>query len=152
MAQLQLLRPKKAVKKINLHIYFSQATVSISVWAVLYNSSLLARFKRRCIIAGSSSSNLPNCFPCKKKTIWIVITPYYFNNATECVLKMRAPNKTLTSFFPKSVKKWSSKLRLASRTWQYTTDFGMEFLKLPTTIWTYDRTFDPVHEVIWNGK
>lgn len=44
-----------------------QATVSISDCAALYNSNLFAMDVRLCIIAGSSSNNFPNCFPCKSE-------------------------------------------------------------------------------------
>lgn len=52
-------------KEYSFSNYLDQATVSISAWAPLYSSNLLAREIRRCIIAGSSSNNLPNCFACK---------------------------------------------------------------------------------------
>lgn len=69
-----------------------------------------------------------------------ILTYYLFGQK----LKMKKRLLIITSFAPNSVKKWSSKVRLASRTWQNTTDFGMECLSVPTTIWTYDRTFDPI--------
>ena len=58
---------------------------------------------------------------------------FFFLQYPSCLGDRR---RTLTSFLPKLVKKWSSKLRLASRTWQYTTDLGMEFLKPAQTILT----------------
>ncbi|MFS7925044.1 hypothetical protein Hanom_Chr04g00279791 [Helianthus anomalus] len=45
--------------------YLAHATASTSAWADLYNSSLLAKSNRLCIIAGSSSSSLANCLPCQ---------------------------------------------------------------------------------------
>ena len=65
-------------------------------------------------------------------------------------IKAYQPNQYLTSFFPNSVKKWSSKERLASRTWQYTIDLGMECRKLAQTILTYAKTVVPVYSTKGN--
>lgn len=112
-------------------VYLDHAITSTSDCAVWYNSSLLPMFNLLCVIAGSSSNNLPNCFPWKKNRIQIkkIQFPY-----TVIILDIFF-HEIRTSFPPNWVKKRSSKLRLASRTWQWTTDFGMECRKVPTTIW-----------------
>jgi len=59
----------KILKRLTGAFYLSHATASISVCALLYSSSLLAREVRRCMIAGSSFRSEASCFPYKNNTL-----------------------------------------------------------------------------------